>query len=135
MPTTPTAEDMYKYVGLTIDRSRSDEKLTEKFKKLGAVVKVITTEPEGVLILDMPNQRAYQGSADDEADATLRMTCDTANRFWQGDVNLLTAVNTRAVILEGKMSVLAKALPVAQEMFPTYIALLKSDGRTDLLVG
>jgi hypothetical protein len=36
--------------------------------------------------------------------------------------------------MEGKMAIVAKAVAAQTKLFPTYIELLKKDGRTDLLV-
>jgi len=87
-----------------------------------------------VLLMDLPNHRAGQGNYDDAADATLTMSCEVANRFWQGDVNLLVAVNNKSIGLEGKMATLVMALPATKHMFPVYIEVLKNAGRDDLLV-
>jgi hypothetical protein len=36
--------------------------------------------------------------------------------------------------MEGNMKIVAKAINAQTKLFPTYIELLKKDGRTDLLV-
>ncbi|GGO00692.1 SCP2 sterol-binding domain-containing protein [Nocardia rhizosphaerihabitans] len=133
MSTSPSAEDLYKYIGLTFEQAKSDPKLVQKFSSGEGVLKVVTTQPDGVVIIDIPRMTAVQGSADDESDCTLRMTGDFANRFWQGDLNLLLSVTSGEIGIEGKMSTLAKAIPTAKELFPTYIKLLTDAGRTDLL--
>ncbi|WP_327097518.1 hypothetical protein OIE68_01175 [Nocardia vinacea] len=133
MSTSPSAEDLYKYIGLTFEQAKSDPKLVEKFSSGEGVLKVVTTEPDGVVIIDIPRMTAVQGSADAESDCTLRMTGEFANRFWQGDLNLLLSVTSGAIGIEGKMATLAKAIPVAKELFPTYIKLLTDAGRADLL--
>nr|WP_271209824.1 SCP2 sterol-binding domain-containing protein [Rhodococcus wratislaviensis]GLK34586.1 hypothetical protein GCM10017611_14340 [Rhodococcus wratislaviensis] len=134
MTTSPTAEDLYKFIGTTFEQAKSDPKLVEKVSGTPGVLKVLVTEPDGCMIIDLPNVTAVPGIADDEADATLRMTGEFANRFWQGDLNLLMAVTRGEIILEGKMALIAKAVPAAKELFPTYVSVLKSAGRDDLLV-
>ncbi|AEF40635.1 SCP2 sterol-binding domain-containing protein [Hoyosella subflava] len=134
MTTSPTADDLYKYIGMAFEQAKSDPKLVQKLSGTPGVLKVIATEPDGCIVIDLPGVTAVPSSPDDEADATLRMSSDFANRFWQGDLNLLMAVTRGEVVLEGKMALIAKAVPAAKELFPIYIELLKSDGRTDLLV-
>ncbi|MCQ4118325.1 SCP2 sterol-binding domain-containing protein [Rhodococcus tibetensis] len=134
MSPSPSAEDLYKFIGLTFEQAKSDPKLVEKLSSTEGVLKVVTTEPNGVVIIDIPRMTAVQGSADAESDCTLRMTGEFANRFWQGDLNLLLSVTSGAIGIEGKMATLAKAIPAAKELFPTYIKLLTDAGRADLLV-
>ncbi|GAB6919833.1 hypothetical protein JCM9803A_02830 [Rhodococcus erythropolis] len=134
MSTSPSAEDLYKYIGMTFEQAKKNPKLAEKFSRVDGVLKVITTEPDGVMLIDIAGAGAVAGAVDDPADATLRMTCDFANRFFQGDLNLLSSVTSGAITMEGKMTTLAKAVGAAKEMFPTYIEVLKSNERADLLV-
>ncbi|AEF40639.1 SCP2 sterol-binding domain-containing protein [Hoyosella subflava] len=134
MTTSPTADDLYKYIGMAFEQAKSDPKLVQKLSSVPGVIKVIATEPDGCMIIDHPGVTAVPGSPDGEADATLRMTGDFANRFWQGDLNLTMAVTRGDIVLEGKMALIAKAIPAQMKLFPIYIELLKSDGRTDLLV-
>nr|WP_271211300.1 SCP2 sterol-binding domain-containing protein [Rhodococcus wratislaviensis]GLK37188.1 hypothetical protein GCM10017611_40490 [Rhodococcus wratislaviensis] len=134
MTTSPTAEDLYKYISMAFEAAKNDPELTEKISSVQAVIKVVTHEPDGCMIIDMPSVRAVPGSPDDEADAILRMRGDFANRFWQGDLNLTNAVTKGDIVLEGKMTLIGRALPAQIKLFPTYIELLKRDGRTDMLV-
>lgn len=134
MSASPTAEDLYKYIGKSFEEAKSDPILLEKLSNTPGVFKVLTTEPEGCMVIDIPKLSAVPGAADDEADAILRMTGEYANRFWQGDLNLTMAVTRGDIRIEGKMAIVARAVAAQTKLFPTYIELLKSDGRTDLLV-
>ncbi|WKN53365.1 SCP2 sterol-binding domain-containing protein [Rhodococcus opacus] len=134
MPATPTAEELYKYIGMAFEHAKSDPDLFEKLSNTPGVFKVLTTEPDGCMIIDIPNLSAVPGAADEEADAILRMTGEYANRFWQGDLNLTMAVMKGNIGMEGKMAIVAKAVAAQTKLFPAYIELLKTDGRTDLLV-
>lgn len=133
MSPSPTAEDLYNFIGLTFEQAKSDPKLVAKLSGTKGVLKILTTEPDGVVVIDLPRLTAAEGSADAESDCTLRMTGEFANRFWQGDLNLLLSVTSGAIGIEGKMTTLAKAIPAAKQLFPTYIKLLTDAGRADLL--
>ena len=134
MSATPTAEELYKYIGLAFEQAKSDPILLEKLSNIPGVFEILTTEPDGSMIIDMPNLTAVPGAADGNADCTFRMTGEYANRFWQGDLNLTMAVMRGDIGMEGNMKIVAKAINAQTKLFPTYIELLKKDGRTDLLV-
>ena len=133
MSTSPTSEDLYKYIGMVFDEARNDPQLVEKFSRSEGVLKVITTEPDGCIIIDIPGLRALPGGPADEGDVTLTMSGDFANRFWQGDLNLLMAVTRGDIAIKGNMAILARTIPASKELYPSYIELLKNNGRTDLL--
>ncbi|GGO00702.1 SCP2 sterol-binding domain-containing protein [Nocardia rhizosphaerihabitans] len=134
MTTTPTADELYKYIGMAFEQAKSDPDLYERLSNTPGVFKVLTTEPDGCMIIDIPNLSAVPGAGDEEADAIFRMTGEFANRFWQGDLNLTMAVTRGEIRLEGKMAIVARAIAAQTKLFPAYIELLKNDGRTDLLV-
>lgn len=127
------ADDLRRYVGGIFERALEDPVLGPKLMGTGVVLKVITSEPDAVLVMDLPNRNIGLGSADDPADATMRMTSDVANRFWQGKVNLPVAMARGHVKVEGKVGALLKLVPSTKQLFPAYRSLLEQDDRVDLL--
>lgn len=134
MTTKPTAEEMFRYIGAIFEAARSDEAILAKMNGLQGTMKVITTDPDGVLIIDMASQEAREGSADEETDATLRMSTTAANLFWQGELNMLAAMTRGVVKVQGKKSLIVRVLPVATKLFPLYVQTVTGAGREDLLV-
>jgi putative sterol carrier protein len=68
------------------------------------------------------------------ATATMSMTADTGNAYWQGKVNLPLAMAKKKIKVEGNVASLLKLAPLAKKLYPSYIERLKSDGRDDLIV-
>ncbi len=128
-----SADDLYRFVGGIFERALRDATLGPKLRGTGVRLKVVTSEPDAGLLIDLPNDRVALVSADAPADATMRMTSDTANRFWQGKVNLPIAMARGQVKVEGKIGALLKLVPSTKQLFPAYAELLRSDGRDDLL--
>lgn len=135
MPSFTGIDDLRTYVGGIFETALQDEKLGPKLVGTGVVLKVVTTEPDAVLLLDLPNKLVGLGTEDDPADATMRMTSEVANSFWQGKINMPVAMARGKVKVDGKVGALLKLAPSTTELFPAYVALLKRDGRDDLLVG
>jgi hypothetical protein len=127
------ADDLRRYVGGIFEQALEDPVLGPKLVATGVVLKVVTSEPDAVLVLDLSNKNIGLGSPDDAADATMRMSSDVANRFWQGKVNMPVAMARGQVKVEGRIGALLKLVPSTKQLFPAYRTLLEKDGRADLL--
>jgi putative sterol carrier protein len=128
-----SSEDLRRYVGGIFEQALEDDKLGPKLSGTGVTLKLVTTDPDAVLVMDLPNKKIGLGTPGDPADATMRMTSDLANRFWQGKVNLPVAMARGQVKIDGRMAALLKLVPSTKQLFPAYVALLQRDGRDDLL--
>ena len=133
MASFASADDLRTYVGGIFEQALRDDQLGPKLRGTGVVLKVIVTEPDATLVIDLNRGRVELGSPDDAADATMRMSSDIANRFWQGKANLPVAMARGTVKVEGRIGALLKLVPSTKQLFPAYVALLERDGRTDLL--
>ncbi|CAH0351104.1 SCP2 sterol-binding domain-containing protein [Aquabacterium sp. CECT 9606] len=134
MSKTPTAEEICHFIDAAFKLTLQDPKFVEKVKKAAITIKVVTTNPDAVLVMDMAHQTVSLVHGDVQADATMRMSGDTANRFWQGKVNMLGAITRGAVKVQGHLPGVIRALPLAMKVFPAYVAELRKAGRTDLIV-
>lgn len=134
MSNAPTAEEICHFIDAAFKLTCSDQKFVEQVNKVPIVIKVVTTEPSAILLIDLGQQTVRLGKDDEYSDATLLMNGDTANRFWQGKVNMLGAITRRAVKVQGHLPGVIRALPLAMKMFPAYVEELRKAGRTDLIV-
>ena len=131
--TDPT--DLHTFVGGIFEKAYVDENLGPKLVATGAVLLVECTDPDSTVILDMPNKKVYATAAEGGVtpNATLKMNTDTANRFWQGKVNMTIAMAKGQVKAEGAIMKVLKLVPSTKFLFPIYIQDLKDAGREDLL--
>jgi len=134
MSKTPTAEEICHFIDAAFKLTCHDQDFVERVKKVAITIKVVTTDPNAALMMDLAQQTVQLVQDDARADATLRMNGDTANRFWQGKVNLLGAITRGAVKVQGHLPGVVRALPLAMAMFPAYVTELRKAGRTDLIV-
>ncbi|GAB2468959.1 SCP2 sterol-binding domain-containing protein [Jatrophihabitans fulvus] len=134
MPSFTGPDDLRRYVGGIFEQALADDTLGPRLAATGVTLKVVTTEPDATMIVNLPERTVTLGSADDPADATMRMTSDVANRFWQGKVNLPVAMARKQVSVDGRVAALLKLVPTTKQLFPAYVEMLKADGRDDLLV-
>lgn len=134
MKKTLNADDVTRFIGQALDNSLKDPDLLEKFKKVKILIKVITTDPNAVMIMSLADNYARNAQADEPADATLKMKLETANKFWQGKINVIGAMALGTIKAQGNIPALISVLPLATKLFPAYVAALKEADRTDMIV-
>ena len=127
------ADDLQRYVGGIFTTALGMPGIGQKLRDTGLVLRVITSEPDAVLTIDLPNEKVGLGDLGLTPDATMRMSSENANLFWQGKVNLPLAMARKKIVVEGTMAPLLKLVPQTKPLFALYVGLLEADGRTDLL--
>jgi putative sterol carrier protein len=127
--------EVTKYIGGIFETAFDDEEIGPKLVGTGLVVAFDFTDPEAVVVIDMPNKSVREGLEGGPAPtATMSMTADTGNGYWQGKVNLPLAMAKKKIRVEGNVASLLKLAPLGKKLYPGYIERLKHDGRNDLLV-
>jgi hypothetical protein len=122
------------YIGGIFEAAFTDPEIGPKLVETGLVVAFDFTEPEAVVVIDMANKSVHEGLADGPApDATMSMTADTGNAYWQGKVNLPLAMAKKKIKVDGNVASLLKLAPLGKKLYPVYIERLKADGRDDLI--
>jgi hypothetical protein len=136
MPKYAQPQDLYNFVGGMFDRAWADPDLGPKFSATGAVLLVKCTDPDSEVVLDMPNKKAYPSVSEAPVapNATLKMSTETANAFWQGKVNMTLAMAKGEVKAEGSVMKVLKLVPNVKHLFPAYVQSLKDNGRDELVV-
>jgi putative sterol carrier protein len=133
MPFTDQAEAR-KYIGGIFEVAFADEEIGPKLKETGIVLRFIFSEPDAVVIIDTTTATITDGTGPAEPTATMLMTADIGNAYWQGKVNLPLAMAKSKIKVEGNVAALLKLAPLGKKLYPAYIETLKADGRADLLV-
>jgi len=126
------SSEVRKYIGGIFETAFDDEEIGPKLVGTGLVVAFAFTDPEAVVVIDMPNKSVREGV--EGGPAPTAMTADTGNGYWQGKVNLPLAMAKKKIKVEGNVASLLKLAPLGKKLYPGYIERLKNDGRDDLLV-
>jgi putative sterol carrier protein len=129
-------DELYRYIGGIFETALADPELAPKLNATGLVLRMQCTEPDSALIIDLPGGVVHKGSAPDlpAAGATMAMSTETANAYWQGKVNLTFAMAKGKVKVEGTVTKLLQLAPLSKRLFPVYVERLRADGRDDLVV-
>jgi hypothetical protein len=129
------SEEVNKYIGGIFENAFDDPEIGPKLVDTGLVVAFDFSDPEAVVVVDMPNKVVTNGQAGGPApSATMTMTADTGNAYWQGKVNLPLAMAKKKVKVDGNVASLLKLAPLGKKLYGGYIQRLKEDGRDDLIV-
>ena len=134
MPYFKDRDELFRCIGGLFEEAVRDDALIMRLGDDAIVLKLVCSDPEAVVVVDMRGRAVRGGAAADAADVELRLAGDVAHRFFLGKVNLPVAIATGTVRVKGPLPKLLKVLPLSKELFPRYRALLERDGRTDLIV-
>ncbi|MEE6176104.1 SCP2 sterol-binding domain-containing protein [Mycobacterium sp. 050134] len=131
---TDSAE-VTKYIGGIFETAFHDPEIGPKLVATGLVIAFDFTDPEAVVVIDMANKSIREGlNGGASPTATMAMTADTGNAYWQGKVNLPLAMAKKKIKVEGNVASLLKLAPLGKKLYPLYIERLKADGREDLVI-
>jgi hypothetical protein len=126
--------EVAKYIGGIFEAAFEDPEIGPKLVDTGLVIAFDFTDPEAVVVIDMANKAVREGLDGGSAPvATMSMTAETGNAYWQGKVNLPLAMAKKKIKVEGNVASLLKLAPLGKKLYPVYIDRLKADGRDDLI--
>lgn len=130
-----SAEEVHRVLGAVFKRGLENPGIAAQLADVGVVLKINYRDPSAIVIVDMRNQRVYEGTAEGVVPTVeLFMSADTGNRFWQGQLRPAVALATGQIKTKGATSACLKSFAAAKALFPVYRAMLISEGRQDLVL-
>ncbi|MFZ2177886.1 MAG: SCP2 sterol-binding domain-containing protein [Rhodococcus sp. (in: high G+C Gram-positive bacteria)] len=128
------SDEVRRYIGGIFESAFSDPELAPKLKATGLVLRFDFSDPATDLVVDLGQNTVVPEGVESEPAATMSMTADTGNAYWQGKVNLPLAMAKSKIKVDGNVASLLKLAPLGKKLFPVYVENLKRDGREDLIV-
>jgi hypothetical protein len=126
--------EVTKYIGGIFEAAFDDPEIGPKLVDTGLVIAFDFTDPKALVIIDMANRSVREGLDGGPAPAaTMSMTADIGNAYWQGKVNLPLAMAKKKIKVDGNVASLLKLAPFGKKLYPVYIERLKNDSRDDLI--
>ena len=126
--------EVRKYIGGIFEVAFQDEEIGPKLKATGIVLRFAFSEPDSVVVVDTTTATVTDSADSAAPTATMFMTADLGNAYWQGKVNLPLAMAKSKIKVEGNVASLLKLAPLGKRLYPVYVETLKADGRDDLIV-
>jgi len=100
----------------------------------GLIIKFIYHDPEGVIIIHLPNEEIIQGDREEiKPDVIMSMNSDVAHRFWLGKVNLVAALTKGDIRAKGPIPKIMKLLPIIKGAYAIYKNYLTEKGFEELI--
>ncbi len=129
-------DELYRYIGGIFETALADPQLAPKLRATGLVLRQQCSEPDSALVIDLAGGTVWKGSdpGAPAPSATMTMSTETANAYWQGKVNLTFAMARGKVTVDGTVTKLLQLAPLSKRLFPVYVERLRADGRDDLIV-
>lgn len=129
------ADEVVRYIGGIFETAFATDGIGDKLAATGIVLLVQSSDPESAFVVDTANRRVVAGEGDGlEPSATMTMSADTQNAYWQGKVNLPVAMARGQIKVSGQVGQLLKLAPLSKPLFATYVERLRADGRDDLVL-
>ena len=125
------ADEVYKYIGGVFRAAADHPEAGPKLQAANLTMQVYYTDPDSSLTIIMkdPKVEVVDGGDDASADVTLRMSADTADKFWRGEYNLAIGLAKGKVKAKGPASKILKLVPATKPLFPMYRELVaEKDG-------
>ena len=134
MPGFADEDELRRYVGGIFEAAMADPETGPRLEATGLVLRMECTEPDSRLTIDLPGKVVHVGADGPEPAATMRMSTETANAYWQGKVNLPMAMARKKVTVDGSVGSLLSLAPLSKKLFPVYVDALRAAGREDLIL-
>jgi putative sterol carrier protein len=131
-----SSAEVTKYIGGIFEAAFDDPEIGPKLAETGLVLAFDFTDPDAFIVIDTVNKAVRDGldAGTEPPVATMSMTADTGNAYWQGKLNLPLAMAKKKITIDGNIASLLKLAPLGKKLFPRYVELLKDNGRDDLVV-
>ena len=135
------SRQFYDTVGEVLHRASVDPYIGSHVARTEIVIQFRCTNPEAQITLNAKDQPTQPhvffdvlfGPTDLRPDVVMTMPADLAHEFWQGRVNLFSALARGQVIATGVIQPVLRLVPVVGPMFQWYMTLLREHGLADLI--
>lgn len=129
-------EEFYKLMAMMAEKIKSDKALHDKLASanLTCTLQITNMDSASVTVIAKNGKMDFEyGESSVTAEATVFGTDDIFSKFWQGKVNLMTAMATGKLKVGGAVASITKLLPRLSGCYPKWVEVLKEAGREDLI--
>ncbi len=135
------SQQFYDTVGELLHRAALDPYIGSSVVRTESIIQFRYTDPDAQITLnakDRPTQPdvyfdVFFGPSDLQPDVVMTLPADLAHEFWQGRVNLFSALARGQIVATGAVQPLLRLVPVVGPMYQWYLTLLREQGLADLI--
>ena len=118
-------EEVDKYIGEMFRQAADHPQVGPKLKAAQVTMRVVYEDPDCEMNVRFHDPMEVQlGPWSYDADITLTMKADIADRFWRGKYNLAIGLAKSEVKAKGPVNKILKLVPLTKPLFPVYQELV-----------
>jgi hypothetical protein len=129
-----SADDVYASLGACLKAAATDPDNAREFQRVGTIVRLETVAPKAQITLKLEAEAPIEvefGESKLRPAAILAMPGDTAQGFWLGEINIITALAQAKMKAQGPVAVILKLVPLVNVVAPLYRAQQEGGGESD----
>lgn len=121
MPYFENDTEAYKYLAGVWREAAAHPQVGPALATAGFTLQLRYSEPEcqTTIVLTDPLE-VIEGETDVKPDVTLSLSCDLADKYWRGDLNLAVAIAKGQAKSKGPVNKVLKLVPLTKALFPIY---------------
>jgi putative sterol carrier protein len=124
------SEIAYAVFGKLFQILTEDKTFTSRLRESNLSVRLIHTSPEAVVHVS-PDGVLLGESAPESAAVSIKMSCDTAHKLWNGTLLMPAALAMGKVRIKGKVANVLELVPILQPAFDRYPEIAAAHGISD----
>jgi hypothetical protein len=134
-------QQLYDTVGELLYRAALDPAIGSSVARTESIIQFRYTEPDALITLNAKDRPTcsdgyfdvFFGPSDLQPDVVMISPADLAHEFWQGRINLFSALARGQIVATGAVTHILRLAPVVEPMFQWYLTLLREHGLADLI--
>lgn len=118
-----SADEIYASLGACLKAAATDPDNARDFQRVGTIVRLETVAPKAQITLKLEADQPIEvefGESKLRPAAILAMPGDTAQGFWLGEINIITALAQGKMKAQGPVAVILKLVPLVNVVAPLY---------------
>ena len=118
-----SADEIYASLGACLKAAATDPDNARDFQRVGTIVRLETVAPKAQITMKLEADQPIEvefGESKLRPAAILAMPGDTAQGFWLGEVNIITALAQGKMKAQGPVAVILKLVPLVNVVAPLY---------------
>ncbi len=136
------SKQFYDTVGELMNRASKDPNVGPKIAKSKLIIQFKYTDPEAMTTINAKDKPTQPGSYLDvihgpttlKPDITMSMKADVSHAFWHGKVDLVKAISSKQIVMQGSLLKVLQLLPAVSPLYKVYPALLKEKGLDKMVI-
>jgi hypothetical protein len=128
MPYFDDARAVYGHIGYLLRAAVADEDIAGRLRTADAVVQFDVRRPDARITVALRQEgdlRVDLGETELRPDVVLAMDGDTAHGYWQGQVNIASALARGQIKAHGPVAAILRLVPLGKDLFPRYRELVE----------